>query len=91
MSFFGESPSGSSSPRPFRWTPIEFPFERPPPSTGCELGWSVKGHIELPSDLQGIIHFGYNKHIKEVVNKLCKRLRECGFDLDPDMISEASA
>ena len=51
----------------------------------------VKGHIELPSDLQGIIHFGYNHHIKEVVNKLCKRLRECGFDLDPDKISEASA
>ncbi len=51
----------------------------------------VKGHIELPSDLQGIIHFGFNNHIKEVVNKLCKRLRECGFDLDPDKISEASA
>lgn len=51
----------------------------------------VKGHIELPSDLQGIIHFGFNNHIKEVVNKLCRRLRECGFDLDPDKISEASA
>lgn len=51
----------------------------------------VKGHIEIPSDLQGIIHFGFNHHIKEVVNKLCKRLRECGYDLDADKISEAQA
>lgn len=50
----------------------------------------VKGHIELPSDLQGIIRLGYNDHIREVVPKLCQRLKEVGFDIDALAISAAS-
>ncbi len=50
----------------------------------------VKGHIELPSDLEGIIRFGYNEHIKEIVPKLCKRLKEAGFELNSDKIMHAS-
>ncbi len=50
----------------------------------------VKGHVEIPSDLQGIIRFGYNDHVREIVPKLCQRLKEAGFDLQPDQIAAAS-
>ncbi|MBF0456056.1 MAG: nucleotide-binding protein [Magnetococcales bacterium] len=51
----------------------------------------VKGHLELPSDLQGIIRLGYNDHIREIVPKLGQRLKESGFDIDASSISTASA
>ena len=51
----------------------------------------VKGHLELPSDLQGIIRLSFNDHIREIVPKLCQRLGEVGFDLDASYISAASA
>ena len=51
----------------------------------------VKGHLELPSDLQGIIRFSFNDHVREVVPKLCTRLREAGVELDATKVSEASA
>jgi predicted nucleotide-binding protein len=50
----------------------------------------IKGHIELPSDLEGIIRFGYNDHVREIVPKLCQRLKEAGFGLTPDQIASAS-
>jgi predicted nucleotide-binding protein len=50
----------------------------------------IKGHIEIPSDLQGIIRFGYNDHVKEIVPKLCQRLKEAGFDLNPGQIAAAA-
>jgi predicted nucleotide-binding protein len=50
----------------------------------------VKGHVEIPSDLQGIIRLNYNDHIKEIVPKLCQRLKEVGFNLDPDQIAAAA-
>lgn len=50
----------------------------------------VKGHVEIPSDLQGIIRFGYNDHVKEIVPKLCQRLKEAGFDLSPSQIAAAA-
>ena len=49
----------------------------------------VKGHIEIPSDLQGIIRLGYNEHIREIVPKLCQRLKETGFEVDSDKIAAA--
>lgn len=51
----------------------------------------VKGHIELPSDLQGIIRLGYNDHIREIVPKLCQRLKECGFEISAEAVSTATA
>lgn len=51
----------------------------------------IKGHLEIPSDLQGIIWFGFNDHVREVMPKLCARLREVGIDVDPAKISEACA
>ena len=50
----------------------------------------VKGHLEIPSDLEGIIRYGYNEHIKEIIPKLCKRLKEVGFELDSDKIMQAT-
>lgn len=49
-----------------------------------------KGYMELPSDLQGIIRLSYTTHVREVVPKLCQRLKEAGFDLEPGEIALAS-
>ncbi len=50
----------------------------------------VKGHLEMPSDLQGIIHLAFNDHVKEIIPKLCQRLKELGFDLEADQIAAAT-
>jgi len=42
----------------------------------------VKGNIERPSDLDGIIYLQYENHIKEVFGKLCDRLESLGVDID---------
>lgn len=42
----------------------------------------VKGNIERPSDLDGIIYLQYDNHIKEVFGKLCDRLEGLGVDID---------
>ncbi|MBC7822132.1 MAG: nucleotide-binding protein, partial [Planctomycetaceae bacterium] len=59
--------------------------------TRSRMALLVKGHLELPSDLQGFIRFNFNDHVREVVPKLCARLREVGIDIDPTKISAASA
>ena len=58
--------------------------------THARIAIVVKGHVEIPSDLQGIIRFGYNDHIKEIVPKLCQRLKEAGFNLEPHQIAAAA-
>lgn len=58
--------------------------------TRSRMAIVIKGHIEIPSDLEGIIRFGYNDHVKEIVPKLCQRLREAGFEIDPDQIASAA-
>lgn len=42
----------------------------------------VKGNIERPSDLDGIIYLQYENHIKEIFGKLCDRLEDMGVDID---------
>jgi predicted nucleotide-binding protein len=51
----------------------------------------VKGHLEQPSDAQGIIYLHFNNHIKEVVPRLTERLRAAGFDITPDKITKAAS
>lgn len=51
----------------------------------------VKGHVELPSDLQGVIQLRYNDHIREIVPKLIERLRNSGFDIDSGRIASATS
>jgi predicted nucleotide-binding protein len=58
--------------------------------TRSRMAIVVKGHLEMPSDLQGIIHLGYNDHVKEIIPKLCQRLKEAGFDLNPTQIAAAA-
>lgn len=58
--------------------------------TRARMAIVIKGHMEIPSDLSGIIHFGYNDHVREIVPKLCQRLKEAGFDLQPAQIAAAA-
>lgn len=57
--------------------------------TRSRMAIVVKGHVEIPSDLQGIIRFGYNKHVKEILPKLCQRLQEVGFGVSSEQIAAA--
>ncbi|MBD8642360.1 nucleotide-binding protein [Stenotrophomonas sp. CFBP 13724] len=50
-----------------------------------------RGHLEVPSDAQGILYIPFNDHVKEVVPKLADRLRAAGFVLSPDAITRASS
>lgn len=50
-----------------------------------------KGHIEVPSDAQGILYIPFNDHVKEAVPKLADRLRAAGFVLNPANITKASS
>jgi predicted nucleotide-binding protein len=50
-----------------------------------------KGHLEIPSDIQGIIYIGFNDHVREAVPKLVDRLNGAGFELDAAAVSRATA
>ena len=50
----------------------------------------VKGYLEIPSDLEGIIRLGYNEHIREIIPKLAQSLRSAGFAITPEAISAAT-
>ena len=41
-----------------------------------------KQNLELPSDVEGIIRYEFNEHVKEVAPKLVKHLSESGFEFD---------
>ncbi len=51
----------------------------------------VKGHIEKPSDADGILYIPFNNHVKETVPRLANRLKDSGFVLSPDKITHASS
>ncbi len=50
-----------------------------------------KGHVIVPSDASGIIYLPFNNHAKEVVPKLCERLRLSGFSISPELMAKASS
>ncbi len=50
-----------------------------------------KGHLEIPSDANGILYIPFNEHVKETVPKLTDRLRAAGFVFNPAAITNASA
>lgn len=50
-----------------------------------------RGHLEVPSDAQGILYIPFNDHVKETVPKLADRLRAAGFVLSPEAITRASS
>ena len=51
----------------------------------------VKGHVELPSDVAGLIYIHFNEHVRETVPKLVDRLQSAGFCLKPERISKAQS
>jgi predicted nucleotide-binding protein len=51
----------------------------------------VKGFVEHPSDIGGIVYFTYKDHVKEVIPKLIGRFEGAGIKLDPKAIAGASA
>ena len=51
----------------------------------------VKGHLEKPSDANGLLYIPFNNHVKETVPRLANRLKEAGFILSPDKIAHASS
>ncbi len=51
----------------------------------------IKGFVELPSDISGVIYINFNDHVKETVPKLSERLQKCGISLTPEQVSRASA
>ena len=50
-----------------------------------------KGHVDLPSDTNGIIYLPFNDHVRETVTKLAGRLQEAGFTLDVNDIASAGS
>ncbi len=48
-----------------------------------------KGHLDIPSDANGILYIPFNDHVKETVPKLADRLRASGFDIGADKVSKA--
>ena len=50
-----------------------------------------RGHLEVPSDANGILYIPFNDHVKEVVPKLADRLQHAGFVLGPGAIARASS
>jgi len=49
-----------------------------------------KGHLEVPSDANGILYLGFNDHVKEIVPRLVDRLKASGFDIDTAKITNAA-
>ena len=50
-----------------------------------------KGHLEVPSDADGILYIGFNDHVKETVPKLAERLNHAGFTIETQAIARAAA
>ncbi len=51
----------------------------------------IKGFVEMPSNMAGIITIPFNDHVREAVPKLVQRLQEAGFKLDAAAIGRAQS
>lgn len=49
-----------------------------------------KGHLEVPSDANGILYLGFNDHVKETVPRLVDRLKASGFDIETNKLTNAA-
>lgn len=59
--------------------------------TRSKVAILVKGHLEQPSDANGILYLHFNNHVKEVVPKLAEHLRLAGFNIDGSKIAKAAS
>jgi predicted nucleotide-binding protein len=51
----------------------------------------VKGDVEFPSDIAGLIRIHFNDHVKDTVPKLAEHLRTSGFDIPQGKLTAAMA
>ena len=51
----------------------------------------IKGHLELPSDIEGLIRVHYNAHVKEVAVKIAQNLQDAGFYIPAEKITFAAS
>lgn len=49
----------------------------------------IKGHLELPSDIEGLIRVHYNAHIREIAGKVAQNLQNAGFTIPAEKIAAA--
>jgi predicted nucleotide-binding protein len=59
--------------------------------TRARVAILLKGFVERPSDLDGVLYLPFNDHVKETVPKLAQRLQESGIPLDAGAIARASS
>jgi len=48
-----------------------------------------KEGVEVPSDMSGVFYIGFEKHIKETVQRMAKRLKGIGFEITSDDLLNA--
>ena len=48
-----------------------------------------KEGVEVPSDMSGVFYIGFENHIKETVQKMAKRLKDIGFEINTDNLLDA--
>lgn len=58
--------------------------------TRARVAILVKGFVELPSDVHGVIYLHFNDHVKEIVPKLAERLQLAGISITPEQIAKAT-
>lgn len=51
----------------------------------------VKGQINLPSDLKGMIYIAFNDKVSEAIPKLCAHMMEAGIKIKSESITDAMA
>lgn len=59
--------------------------------TRSRMALLVKGHLEMPSDLNGVLYLGFNDHIREILPKLVTHLKEAGVAVNDSKLAEAMA
>ena len=50
-----------------------------------------KGNVELPSDVGGIIHLGFNERVQEVAVKLAHHMKGAKIDIPDELIAHAAS
>jgi predicted nucleotide-binding protein len=48
-----------------------------------------KEGVEVPSDMSGVFYIGFENHIKETVQRMAKRLKNIGFEINADNLLDA--
>jgi predicted nucleotide-binding protein len=58
--------------------------------TRARVAFIVKGHVEMPSDLHGVIYAHFNTHVREALPKVIARMQEAGISIDAAKIALAT-